>query len=94
MIKTVRFQRKNSSKVDKKNLYNSILDTCSIVFAPKSAAKWHVFLQKLSLKLNKTLVIVVKVTWLESCALAVDVIKTCVDAHRFAAIRPQNSNFT
>ncbi len=52
VIKTVWFQRSKFSKVNK-IIYNSISDTCLIVFVPKLPIKWSVFEQKTSFKLHK-----------------------------------------
>ncbi len=41
-IKNSRFQHSNFSKLDKM-IYNSMSDTCSIIFVPKMGVKWYFF---------------------------------------------------
>ncbi len=77
VIETLLFQHSNFSKVDKM-IYNSISDTCLIVFAPKLTIKWSVFEPKHCSNSTKCPVNKLKVAAFTASFLQRDVIESCV----------------
>ncbi len=78
VIKAVRFQHSNFSKFDKM-IYNSISDTCTVVFAPELPVKWYVFEQKHHSNSTKCPVNKLKAGALTASFSPCDIIENCVD---------------